>query len=67
MAKPEHVTYTVKVKVSRPPIMLEFYQDKAGEHRWRMRGRNGRIVASSSEGYSTKWGCRRAARKFLGL
>ena len=29
----------------------EFYVDEAGEHRWRIQAANGRIVASSGEGY----------------
>ena len=31
-----------------------FYQDNAGEWRWRVRAPNGKIVAASSEGYITK-------------
>lgn len=30
----------------------EFYVDDAGEHRWRLRATNGRIVADSAEGYA---------------
>lgn len=33
--------------------MIEFYQDEAGAHRFRVKGANGEIVASS-EGYSRK-------------
>lgn len=36
------------------------YKDKAGEYRWRMVASNGRIVADSGEGYSSKSGARSA-------
>ena len=32
---------------------FEQYTDKGGEHRWRLRHRNGNIIADSSEGYSS--------------
>jgi uncharacterized protein DUF1508 len=49
------------------PVTILFYKDARGEWRWRLEARNHNIVADSSEGYKTKWGCKRAARKFLGL
>jgi amphi-Trp domain-containing protein len=33
---------------------FELYEDNAGEYRWRLRHRNGNIIADSGEGYSTK-------------
>ena len=33
---------------------LEFYQDKAGEWRWKLVATNGEIVGASSEGFSSK-------------
>jgi len=33
---------------------VEFYIDKAGEHRWRVTAKNGNIVAASTEGYSNR-------------
>jgi uncharacterized protein YegP (UPF0339 family) len=39
---------------------FEVYKDKGGEWRWRMIASNGRIVADSGEGYSSKSGARRA-------
>lgn len=30
------------------------YKDKAGEYRWRLKHSNGNILATASEGYSTK-------------
>ena len=35
---------------------FEIYQDRAGEFRFRLRARNGKVIASS-EGYSGKAGC----------
>jgi uncharacterized protein YegP (UPF0339 family) len=32
----------------------ELYKDKAGEHRWRLKHSNGNVLATSSEGYSSK-------------
>lgn len=39
---------------------FEVFEDKANEWRWRMVASNGRIVADSGEGYSSKSGARRA-------
>ena len=36
---------------------FEMYQDKAGEYRFRLKARNGEIIAVS-EGYAAKAGCR---------
>lgn len=41
----------------------EFYQDKAGEWRWRRTARNGEIVGASSEGYSSRRDCVANARR----
>ena len=32
-------------------LKVEFYQDKAGKHRWRIKASNGRILADSGQGY----------------
>ena len=32
-------------------MILEFYKDKAGETRWRLRADNNQIIAESGEGY----------------
>ncbi|WP_254280707.1 YegP family protein [Haloarcula marina] len=39
---------------------FELYKDRADEYRWRMIASNGRIVADSGEGYSSKSGARKA-------
>jgi uncharacterized protein YegP (UPF0339 family) len=33
---------------------FEYYEDKAGEWRWRLKHQNGNIIADSSEGYKNK-------------
>jgi uncharacterized protein YegP (UPF0339 family) len=33
---------------------LEIYKDTKKEYRWRMKARNGKIVADGSEGYKNK-------------
>lgn len=33
---------------------VEIYEDDSGEHRWRLRHRNGTILATSGEGYSSR-------------
>ncbi len=42
------------VKVKHPKF--EVYQDKAGEYRFRLKAKNGEIIATS-EGYKTKTSC----------
>lgn len=39
---------------------FELYEDRASEYRWRLIASNGRIVADSGEGYSSKSNARRA-------
>ncbi|WP_232685891.1 HVO_2922 family protein [Halobacterium zhouii] len=34
--------------------MFELYQDRAGEHRWRLVHDNGNVIADSGEGYASK-------------
>lgn len=38
-------------------MKFHIYKDSAGEWRWRLKAVNGRIIADSGEGYSTKQGC----------
>ncbi len=33
---------------------FEIYRDTGGDWRWRLRARNGRIVADSAEGYASR-------------
>lgn len=41
------------------PTAIEVYCDEAGEWRWRLRHRNGNILAGSGEGYADRDGARR--------
>lgn len=36
---------------------FEYYEDRAGEWRWRFKAANYEIIAVSSEGYSSKQAC----------
>jgi uncharacterized protein len=48
-------------------LRVRLYQDKHNDWRWSLLSGNNQIVADSSEGYVTKWGCKRAFQKFIGL
>ncbi len=37
---------------------FQIFQDRKGEYRWRLRARNGEIIADSNEGYSRKASCK---------
>lgn len=45
----------------------DIYQDSTGQHRWRLKAKNGRIVADSGEGYAKRSGAVRAARRCWSL
>lgn len=45
----------------------QFYQDHAGEWRWRFAAANGRTMADSGEGYTNRAGAVRAARRLATL
>jgi uncharacterized protein YegP (UPF0339 family) len=36
---------------------FEIFQSKNQEYRWRLRADNGRVIADSGEGYTSKSGC----------
>lgn len=36
---------------------FEVYLDRVGSYRWRFRASNGRIIADSGEGYTTRFAC----------
>ena len=46
----------VKKKIAKKPakVRVQYYKDKKGEHRWRAKARNNRIIATGGEGYKTK-------------
>jgi len=39
---------------SKSQLTLDYYKDEAGEHRWRLLSRNGKIIGASSEGYKRR-------------
>ena len=36
---------------------VEFYKDKKGEFRWRLKAPNGEMIANGGEGYKTSQSC----------
>jgi uncharacterized protein YegP (UPF0339 family) len=60
---------TTGEEVETDPIELEsqasfeFYEDSAGEYRWRLRHRNGNIIADGGEGYASKSNVKRAMNR----
>jgi uncharacterized protein YegP (UPF0339 family) len=45
---------------ARMKYHLEFYEDAANEHRWRIRHENGNVIADSGEGYKNLTDCQTA-------
>ena len=68
-AQPEAVDPEEVVEVApRPPESLarfEVFRDRADEHRWRLVHRNGNIIATSGEGYTTKANALKGARSVM--
>ena len=48
-------------------MKFQIYLDKNSEYRWRLRARNGKIVADSGEGYKKKASCKKAIWKIIDL
>lgn len=46
-------------------MYTEFYEDAAGEWRWRLVAGNGKIIADSAEGYASRSNAMRAWRRVL--
>ena len=44
-------------------MKFEVYRDRNSNWRWRLKARNGRIVADSGEGYASRTNAFRAARR----
>lgn len=51
--------------MAKPKWTLHSYKDKAYFWRWRLVARNGKIIADSGEGYSSRTNALRAARKLV--
>jgi uncharacterized protein YegP (UPF0339 family) len=43
-------------------MTFTIYKDSASQYRWRLRARNGRIIADSGEGYRSRADCEAAVR-----
>lgn len=46
---------------------FKLYKDNAGEWRWRLVGKNGRIIADGAEGYATRNNAKQALKRFTML
>lgn len=53
-------TDTIRVPGAPMPTM-DIYEDARGDWRWRLKARNGRVIADSAEGYVSRTNARRAA------
>jgi uncharacterized protein len=51
------VTQEEVVVEKRQGTKFQIYQDRKGEYRWRLRARNGEIIADGNEGYRSKASC----------
>jgi uncharacterized protein YegP (UPF0339 family) len=45
------------IRMGRAMMTFEVYKDAKGEFRWRLRHQNGNVLATASEGYSSKAAC----------
>lgn len=54
-----------RTKVDEFKFKLEFYEDEAGEFRWRLLAHNGNVVATSGEGYKNRKDCHDIARNIF--
>jgi uncharacterized protein YegP (UPF0339 family) len=48
----------------RSNARIELYEDRGGQFRWRLRHRNGHILADSAQGYASRRNVRRAIDRF---
>ncbi len=44
-------------------MKIEVYADRADQFRWRLRARNGKVIATSGEAYDSHGNAARAARR----
>lgn len=52
-----------KITFHKPPaVVIEVFQDKAGQFRFHAKAKNGEIIASG-EGYTRKWSAARGAQR----
>ncbi|MEO7094564.1 MAG: DUF1508 domain-containing protein [Polyangiales bacterium] len=43
-----------KIRTAADELTFELYEDKKGEHRFRIEAKNGKVIGASSEGYKQK-------------
>lgn len=48
-------------------LICEFYKDAEGKFRWRLKSRNGRVLANCGESYTRYEDCTKAWFKMLGV
>ncbi len=48
-------------------MKARIFKGDNNEWYWHIVAKNGQIIADGGEGYKTRWGCKRAVKKFLGL
>lgn len=48
------------------PCKVEFYLDRKFKARWRLKARNGRVVADSGQGYDTIEGAKKGFKIVMG-
>ena len=47
--------------------MTEIYQDESSQWRWRIKAKNGKIIADSAESYTTEAGAKRASKQVIAV
>jgi uncharacterized protein YegP (UPF0339 family) len=50
----------VALASQRSSLKFEIYRDSKGGFRWRLKAANGRVIATSGEGYKAKADCKNA-------
>lgn len=43
--------------------VIQIFKDRHNQWRWRRMAPNGRLIATAGEGFKTKWGAKRAAKR----
>ncbi len=51
---PDEEGETIETDANASLATFELYEDSAGDYRWRLRHRNGNIIADGSQGYASK-------------
>jgi amphi-Trp domain-containing protein len=59
---PDEEGATIETDANASLATFELYEDSAGDHRWRLRHRNGNIIADGGQGYASKQKARQGMR-----